>query len=92
MSFNYYPDLNRYFQTLYYRNQEWFKYRSALSAQEQRRLFQAFMKMDDGLREVSRVFIQKKAPPRSDAKDREISNPVFSTIREVTSSDNLSTV
>jgi len=60
MGFNYFPDLNNYFKTLYYRNQEWFRYRNQLSQQEQRQLFQAFMRMDDGLQEVSRIFLQKE--------------------------------
>ena len=68
MSFNYYPDLNRYFKAFYYRNQDWFKYRSRLSPQEQQRLFQAFLKMEAELQEVSRVFLQKeKSTAGSDA-------------------------
>ena len=71
MGFNYFPDLNHYFKTLYSRNQAWFRYRDQLSVQEQQQLFQAFMSMDEGLQEVSRILLQKeKAPPLSDARNR----------------------
>jgi hypothetical protein len=64
MGFNYFPDLNRYFQTLYYRNQEWFRHRHHLTASEQHRLFQAFLRMEESLAEVRGVFLQKEKAPR----------------------------
>jgi hypothetical protein len=68
MDFNYFPDLNRYFKTLHYRNQEWFQHRSQLSQEEQRCLFQAFLKMSGPLQEVQKVFLQKvKSTAVSDA-------------------------
>ena len=60
MSFNYFPDLNNYFKTLYYRNQEWFKYRNNLTQKEQQKLFRAFLRMDDALEEIKGVFLQKE--------------------------------
>jgi hypothetical protein len=60
MDFNYFPDLNKYFKTLYYRNQEWFRYRNSLTQKEQRKLFRAFLRMNDALQEVRGVFLQKE--------------------------------
>lgn len=60
MSFNYFPDLNKYFQTLYYRNQDWFRYRGHLTREEQQQLFQAFLRMDHALRKIRGVFLQKE--------------------------------
>ena len=72
MSFYYFPDLNRYFKDLYYRNQDWFKYRTSLTEKEEQRLFRAFLAMDKGLEEIRNVFLQKQkiAPPLSDARNR----------------------
>ena len=56
MSFNYYPDLDRYFKILYFRNQEWFRYRNDLSQKEQKRLFRAFLSMSEALRVIRDVF------------------------------------
>jgi hypothetical protein len=68
MDFNYFPDLNKYFKTFYYHNQDWFKYRNRLSQEEQHRLFQAFLRMDSALQEVRGVFLQKeKSTAGSDA-------------------------
>jgi hypothetical protein len=60
MDFNYFPDLNRYFKTLYYRNQEWFRYRNNLTQKEQQTLFRALLSMDDALQAVRGVFLQKE--------------------------------
>jgi len=70
MSFNYFPDLNKYFKDLYYRNQDWFRYRTQLNEEEQRQLFQAFLKMSAALQEVRGVFLQKeKSTAESDARN-----------------------
>jgi hypothetical protein len=60
LSFNYFPDLNKYFKTLYFRNQEWFRYRNSLTQKEQQQLFRAFLSMDDALEEVRRIFDKRK--------------------------------
>lgn len=60
MDFNYFPDLNKYFKSLYYRNQEWFRYRGQLSREEQRELFQAFLRMEHALQKIRVVFLQKE--------------------------------
>jgi hypothetical protein len=68
---NYFPDLNKYFKTFYYRNQDWFQYRNSLTQEEQHRLFQAFLSMDSSLQEVRSVFLQKeKSTAVSDARDK----------------------
>jgi hypothetical protein len=57
---NNYPEVDKYFKTLYYRNQDWFKYRNQLNDDELHNLFQAFIKMGESLNEISRVFDGKK--------------------------------
>ena len=60
MSINLYPDLDKWFKDLHFRNRDWFKYRFDLTEAEQPQLFDAFLRMDDSLSEIRKVFFQKE--------------------------------
>lgn len=80
MSINLYPDLDKWFKTLYFRNRDWFKYRLDLTEAEQRQLFDACLQMDSALREIREVFLQKE---KSTAKSAvpETKNDTFVSTR-----------
>lgn len=55
-----YVELNRWFQGLYYVNQDWFTYRLKLTEAEQRKLFEAFLRANSALGEIQRIFWEKE--------------------------------
>jgi len=55
MNFNYYPDVDKYFKTLYNMNQDWFKTRGKLTDKDLQKLFQIFLRIDDNLIEIKKI-------------------------------------
>ena len=56
----YYPDVHKYFMTLYNMNQDWFKVRSKLTEKELQILFQLFLRMDDDILKIKKVLYPNK--------------------------------
>jgi len=55
MSFNYYPDVNKNFKTLFSMNQDWMKKRGKLSDKDLQKLFQIFLFIDDSLINIKKI-------------------------------------
>jgi len=55
MNFNYYPDTDKYFKTLYNMNQDWFKTRGKLTDKDLQKLFQIFLRINDNLLEIKKI-------------------------------------
>jgi len=60
MSFNYYPDVDKYFKTLYSLNREWFETRSMMEEVDLKTIFQLFLKLENQLMEIKKI-LNKKA-------------------------------
>ena len=52
---NYYPDVDKYFKTLYFMNQDWFKTRNKLKDKDLQILFQIFLRTEDNLLKIKKI-------------------------------------